>query len=127
MKVTLYRMATVDLVTSDETNLKHLNNHTYITSQKTPNLPLNSDKLDEIKANLMAKSFFMNEIYELKNEIPLVRSLSDGNESKEPKNSHSINVLEIKLIFLEKENPVLRSKLENKHETIDSLLETNFR
>ena len=69
----------------------------------------------------------MNEIYELKNEIPLVRSLIDGNESKEPKNSHSINVLEIKLIFLEKENPVLRSKLENKHETIDSLLETNFR
>ena len=82
--------------------LKHLNNHTYITSQKTPNLPLNSDKLDEIKANLMAKSFFMNEIYELKNEISLLRSLSDGNESKEPKNSHSINVLEIKLVFLER-------------------------
>ena len=50
----------------------------------------------------MAKSFFMNEIYELKNEIPLLRSLSDGNESKEPKNSHSINVLEIKLVFLER-------------------------
>ena len=71
------------------------------------------------------KSFFMNEIYELKNEISLLRSLSDRNESKEPENSHTINVLEVKLVFLEKENSVLHSELENKQKTIDSLLETN--
>ena len=86
-----------------------------ITSPKTPNLPINSDKLGEINANMMGmKSFFMNEIYELKNEISLLRSLNDRNESKEPENSHTINVLETKLVFLEKQNSILRSKLENK-------------
>ena len=59
-----------------------------ITSPKTPNLPTNSDKLGEINANMMGmKSFFMNEIYELKNEISLLRSLNDRNETKEPENS----------------------------------------
>ena len=82
----------------------------------------NSDKLCEIKANVMA--FFMNEIYELKNETSL-RSLNDRNENKEPENSHTINVLETKLVFLEKENSILRSELENKQKTIDSILETN--
>ena len=56
----------------------------------------------------------MNEIYELKNEISLLRSLNDRNEIKEPENSLSINVLETELVFLQK-----------KQKTIDSLLETN--
>ena len=47
------------------------------------------------------KSTFMNEIYELKKEISLLRLLNDRNESKESKNSHTINVLETKLVFLE--------------------------
>ena len=42
----------------------------------------------------------MNEIYELKNEISLLRSLNDRNEIKEPENSLSINVLETELVFL---------------------------
>ena len=96
------------------------------TSQKIPNLPINSDKLGEIKENMMAmKSFFMNEIYELKNEITLLRSLNDKNESKEPENNHTINVLETKFVFLEKENSVLCSELENKVKRVDSFLETN--
>ena len=72
------------------------------------------------------KSTFMNEIYELKKEISLSRSLDDRNESKEPENSHTTNVLETKLVFLEKENSVLRSELEIKQKIIDSLLETNI-
>ena len=44
----------------------------------------------------------MNEIYELKNEISFLRSLSDRNERKEPENSHTINILETKLVFLKK-------------------------
>ena len=48
------------------------------------------------------KSSFMNEIYELKNEISFLRSLSDRNERKEPENSHTINILETKLVFLKK-------------------------
>ena len=96
-----------------------------ITAQNTPNLPINSKKLGEIKANMMAmKSSFMNEIYELKNEI-LLLSFSDRNESKEPENSHTINILETKLVFVEKENSILRSELENTQKAIDSLSETN--
>ena len=77
-------------------------------------------------SNMMAmKSSFMNKIYELKNEISLLQSLNDRNESKEPENSHTINVLETKFVYLEKENSILSSELENKQKTIDSLLETN--
>ena len=82
--------------------------------------------IGEIKENMMAmKSTFMNEIYELKKEISLVRSFNDRNESKESENSHTTNILETKLVFLEKENSVLRSELENTQKRIVSLLETN--
>ena len=49
------------------------------------------------------KSTFMNEIYELEKEISLLPSLSDRNQSKESENSHTTNVLETKLVFLEKQ------------------------
>ena len=77
----------VDFVTSNESNLETrqrapiqnqintpvIETTPLITSQKTISLPINSDKLGEIKVNMMAmKSFFMNEIYELKNEISLL-------------------------------------------------------
>ena len=119
----------VDFVTSDESNpetpkwspiqnqisVPVIEATPVITSQKTPNLIINSDKLGEIKANMMAiKSPFMKEIYELKNKISLLRSLNASNESEEPKNSHTIYVLETKLEFLEKENFILSSQLENK-------------
>ena len=71
------------------------------------------------------KSTLMNEICELKKEMPLLRSLSDRNESKESENSHTTNVLETKLVFLEKENSILRSELKNKQKIIDLLLKTN--
>ena len=63
---------------------------------------------------MATKSTFMNEICELKKEISLLRSLNDRNENKESENSHTTNVLETKLVFLEKENSILRSELENK-------------
>ena len=62
---------------------------------------------------MATKSTFMNEICELKKEISLLRSLNDINENKESENSHTTNVLETKLVFLEKENSILRSELEN--------------
>ena len=71
------------------------------------------------------KSTFMNEICELKKEISLLRSLNSRNENKESENSHATNVLETKLVFLEKENLILRSELENKQKIIVLLLETN--
>ena len=53
----------------------------------------------------------MNEIYELKKEISLLRSLNIRNESKESENSHTTNALETRLVFLEKENSVLLRSL----------------
>ena len=51
--------------------------------------------------------------------------LNDKSENEEPQNSYTTNVLETKLAFLEKENSILHLDLENKHKTIDSLLENN--
>ena len=70
-------------------------------------------------------STFMTEIYELKKKLSLLRSLNDKNESKESENSHTTNVLETKLVFIEKENSVLRSELESKQKIIVSLLKIN--
>ena len=68
--------------------------------------------IGKIKENMMAmKSTFMNEIYELKKEISLLRSLNVRNESKESENSHTTNALETRLVFLEKENSVLLRSL----------------
>ena len=111
----------------NQLNAPVIENTPVITSEKTPNLPINTDKLGKVRENMMVlKSTFMNEIYELKKEISLSRSLDDRNESKEPENSHTTNVLETKLVFLEKENSVLRSELEIKQKIIDSLIETNI-
>ena len=110
----------------NQVNVQVIETTPVITLHKTPNHPINSDKLGGIKANMVAmKSSFINEIHDLKNEILLLRSLNDRNESKEPENSHTINVLETKLLFLEKENSILRSEFEIKRKTIDSLLEAN--
>ena len=111
----------------NQLNVPVIENTSVITSQKTPNLPINTDKLGKVKENMMATmSTFMNEIYELKKEISLLQSLNDRNESKESENSHTSNVLETKLVFLEKENSILRSEIVNKQKIIDSLLETNI-
>ena len=57
--------------------------------------------------------------------MSILRSLNGKNESKESENSHTTNVLETKLVFFEKENSVLRLKLENKQKIIVSLLKIN--
>ena len=111
----------------NQLNVPVIENTPVITSQKKANLPINTDKLGKVKENMMATmSTFMNEIYELKKEISLLQSLNDRNESKESENSHTSNVLETKLVFLEKENSILRSEIVNKQKIIDSLLETNI-
>ena len=92
------------------------------TSHKIPNIPINTNKLSEIKENMMAmKPTFMNENYELTKEISLLQSLNDRNESKESEKIHTTNVLEIKFVFIEKENSILRLDFENKQKIIDSL------
>ena len=51
----------------NQLNAPVIENTPVITSEKTPNLPINTDKLGKVRENMMAlKSTFMNEIYELK-------------------------------------------------------------
>ena len=59
------------------------------------------------------KSFFMNEIYELKMKCHYYDHSLTETKLKELENGHTINVLEVKLVFLEK-NSVLCSEFENK-------------
>ena len=60
------------------------------------------------------KSFFMNEIYELKMKCHYYDHSLTETKLKELENGHTINVLEVKLLFLEKKNSVLYSQFENK-------------
>ena len=48
------------------------------------------------------KSFFMNEIYELKMKCHYYDHSLTETKLKELENGHTINVLEVKLVFLEK-------------------------
>ena len=50
------------------------------------------------------KSFFMNEIYELKMKCHYYDHCLTETKLKELENGHTINVLEVKLVFLEKKN-----------------------
>ena len=56
----------------NQLNTPVIDNTPVISSQKTPNLSINTNQFGQIKEN-------MNEIYELKKEMSLLRSLNDRN------------------------------------------------
>ena len=64
------------------------------------------------------KSFFMNEIDELKKKCHYYDHCLTETKLKELENGHTINVLEVKLVFLEKKNSNLCSEFENKQKKI---------
>ena len=69
------------------------------------------------------KSFFMNEIYELKMKCHYYDHSLTVTKLKELENGHTINVLEVKLVFLEKKTQFyVRSLKINKK---NLLLQTN--
>ena len=69
------------------------------------------------------KSFFMNEIYELKMKCHYYDHCLTETKLKELENGHTINVLEVKLVFLEKKPQIyVRSLKINKKKL---LLQTN--
>ena len=101
--------------------------------QNTPNLPNSIAKFNAIEANLMAiKSYFMDEVYELRNEVSSLKSMFDNLISNCTETDNHIitdtlnnNILETKIAFLEKENSLLRSEIQNKQDTIQNLLKNN--
>ena len=100
--------------------------------QDTPNVPNSIAKFNAIKANLMAiKSYFMDEVYDLRNEISSLKSMLNSLISNRTETDNQIttdtvnnNILETKIVFLEKENLLLRSEIKNKQDTIQNLLKT---
>ena len=56
--------------------------------QNTPNLPNSIAKFNAIEANLMAiKSYFMDEVYELRNEVSSLKSMFNNLISNRTKTS----------------------------------------
>ena len=101
--------------------------------QNTPNLPNSIAKFNAIEANLMAiKSYFMDEVYELRNEVSSLKSMFNNLISNRTETDNHIitdtlnnNILETKIAFLENENSLLRSEIQNKQDTIQNLLKNN--
>ena len=101
--------------------------------QDTPNLPNSIAKFNAIEAYLMAiKSYFKEEVYDLRNEISSLKSMLNSLISSRTETDNQIttdtlnnNILETKIIFLEKENSLLTSEIKNKQDTIQKLLNNN--
>ena len=101
--------------------------------QGTLNPPNSIAKFNAIEANLMAiKSYFIDEVYELRNDVSSLKSMLNNLILNRTETDNQIitdilndNILETKIVFQEKENPVLRSEIQNKQDTIQNLLKNN--
>ena len=91
-------------------------------SQDAPNLPNSIAKSNAIDAKLMTiKSSFMDEVCELRNEVSSLKLMLNNLISKRTEtDNHTITdtlnnyILEKKIVFLEKENSLLLSEIQNK-------------
>ena len=89
--------------------------------------------VDKLKANMMAiKSFFMNEIYELRQEISSLQLKlqqeklnQSGNFSCEKDEKIIIKNLKTKLEFYQRENQLLKDEMITKQSTIETILHQN--
>ena len=89
--------------------------------------PIKPDKVDQFTAQFVAmKAFFMNEVYELKNEIARLKeaSLNVGNSLYE-ENLNTEN-LKYQISFLQHENTFIKTELNNKQHIIEKLLNINY-
>ena len=89
--------------------------------------PIKPDKVDQFTAQLVAmKAFFMNEAYELKNEIAWLKeaSLNVGNRLSE-ENLNAEN-LKCQISLLQRENTFIKTELNNKQHIIEKLLNINY-
>ena len=75
------------------------------------------------------RSYFMDEVYELRNEVSLLRSMLNNLISNRTETDNHIitdtlnnNILVTQIVFLEKENSLLRSEIQNKQDAIQNLL-----
>ena len=93
-------------------------------------LVLNNQKeLDNVRAKILAlKSFFMEEIYDLRQEISSVRSQLEQERLHHSKNNDCMEKEENnnqKLKEKQIENQLLREEINNKQKTIETILKQN--
>ena len=93
-------------------------------------LALNNQKeLDNVRAKILAlKSFFMEEIYDLRQEISSVRSQLEQERLHHSKNNDCMEKEENnnqKLKDKQIENQLLREEINNKQKTIETILKQN--
>ena len=96
------------------------------TKTKDPKTPIKPDKIDEFTAQLVAmKVFFMNEVFELKNEVARLKeaSLNVGNSFSE-ENLDTEN-LKCQISLSQSENIFIKTELNNKQHIIKKLLNIN--
>ena len=89
---------------------------------------LYENHVQDITARLVAnKAFFMNEIYELKKEIICLKTkVSDWeNSNLNLDDKNIIKNLELQISFLQQENSFIKIELQQKQQTIESLLKYN--
>ena len=97
-------------------------------------LALNNQKeLDNVRAKILAlKSFFMEEIYDLRQEISSVRSQLEQERLHHSRNNDCVEKeknnnqeLKDKLHSCQIENQLLREEIKNKQKTIETILKQN--
>ena len=95
-------------------------------SMKTPSL--DSFKVEDFTARVVAiKAFFMNEIYELKQDIQQLKQKVNGENFVSDKNKNNIvENLELRISLLQQENSFLKTEMNQKQKTIDKLLDLNY-
>ena len=119
---------------------------TFVNSQTTPVIKTTSDtsydmrnsptalEVDNLRANIMAiKSFFMNEIYDLRQEISSLQlkrqqeklNQSGNNNVCEKDEKIIIEDLKTKLDFYQRENQLLKDEAMAKQPTIETILYQN--
>ena len=119
---------------------------TFVNSQTTPVIKTTSDtsydmrnsptalEVDNLRANIMAiKSFFMNEIYDLRQEISSLQlkrqqeklNQSGSNNVCEKDEKIIIEDLKTKLDFYQRENQLLKDEAMAKQPTIETILYQN--
>ena len=105
------------------------NNH----RSESPLVLNNQKEFDNVRAKILAlKSFFMEEIYDLRQEISSVRSqleqerlhYSRNNDCVE-KEENNNQELKDKLHSFQTENQLLREEIKNKQKTIETILKQN--
>ena len=97
-----------------------------LRNTKTPSL--GGRNIEDFSARVVAiKAFFMNEIYELKQEIePRKQKVCCGENFSGSKNKNNIfENLELQFSLLQQENNFLKTEINQKQKTIDKLLDLN--